>query len=212
MIRLSLTVVLFLSVCMVANASMIENCASCAGATYDLTYSTISIGATTDVFNIYVTADTSGYTAGGEYLYAMAPKVSSSVIAFSLLYAPVSYPGGSGWESFAGGLNSGGCDEAGLGYNCTQSTGLGSSLTGDIHKFAWQIILDHGSLFTGPGEASLKAMYVNSQGGFEGPLLSNSGTLTESPVPEPTTFMLFGGGILLIMLGRKRFSGSRSPN
>jgi hypothetical protein len=67
-----------------------------------------------------------------------------------------------------------------------------------------------GSLFTGPGQASIKALYVDDNGVFAGNQVSQGNTLTPGPhtntstTPEPGSLGLIGAGLILLCLGGKR--------
>jgi PEP-CTERM motif-containing protein len=172
------------------------NCGSCLGSSYTLTYTATS---NPDIFDIFLTVDTSDTTLPGDLLNAVAPKVSSSFVAITF----VSGPFGTVQD---GGIASGGCNGSGAGFFCSGGTGLAIG-SGDVYSWEWAITLAApGDLFTGSDEASIKASFVTPKGG-NGGITSEDITLQPgSPVPEPSTLMLLGTGALGIAGAIKRRS------
>lgn len=195
-----LVAILCLTAALAAATPIGPNCGTCSGAIFDLTYQTVSIGATNDVFDVTMFVDTTTYTGGGLYIAAVAPKVSPSVVSASLLNAP----GGTGvWNTQLGGLNSGGCDGAGSGFVCSGATGHGAPVSNIDNSWIWEVVIPHGTLMTGDLQSSIKAEFTDINGNKVGALLSEGITLSpKSSVPEPSSLGL--GAIGLILLGAAR--------
>ena len=181
-----------------------SSCGSCAGAAYTLTYSgsPLSTTATTQTFQITLDINDSSYTGGGSFLNSVAIKVAapSNIVSDSLVSAP------SGFSSVSGiGLDASGCGANGSGFICTQASGNGPSVSASPFDFVFDVEVKTGTLLTGLDAASIKALYVNSDGRKVGPLLSEDITLQDASVPEPSSVMLLGSGLFgaLFLIRRK---------
>lgn len=168
-----------------------NNCDSCLGSSYTLTYSAT---ANPDAFNVKLVIDTTGFTnASTDLLNAVSIKITSADPVVSLVSAPSTFT-----TVVAGGLNASGCSGAGSGFFCSQSSGPGLPVAGagDIYTFDYLVTVGTPSnLFTGDGEASIKALYVTANGQQNG-ITSEPITLQPGTVPEPTSFVLLGTGLL----------------
>ena len=200
----------------VANADTIggASCASCFGSTYTLTYGTT---ANPNVFDIYLTVDATGFTkASTDKLNSVSLKLTSqsSNITSVNLVSPI--PTGFG-TTIAGGLNADGCAGNGNGSFCSQSTGLGLDVAGagDIYTFNWKLtVVDPSKIYFNLDEASVKVLYVVGTGKNSGKpdattaenitLNDIAAATTSSPVPEPSSLVLFGTGALSVAAALRR--------
>jgi len=194
------------------------NCGSCAGAIYTLSYSgspILDADPLHETFRITLGIDTNTYTGGGSFLNSVAIKVTSLIYSAALVAAPA---GVSFWSLVDGGINSGGCNGNGAGFECAEARstlngGNGVVVTtangvGTDYSFAFDITVNNGDLFTALDEASIKALFVDSSGLKTGSILSEHITL--QPVPEPGTLALVGTGLVAIgAWGRKRLLKAR---
>jgi hypothetical protein len=172
------------------------NCASCFGSTYTLTYTST---ANPNVFDVNLAVDATGYTGGNtNLLNAVSLKIvsqDSDITAVSLLSAPATFS-----STQTGSLNANGCSGNGGGFFCSESStnGLQVGHSGDVYNFLYQVSLTSPSdLFLNANEASVRVLYVTSAGQQSG-ITSENITLQPgtSPVPEPTSFVLMGSGLL----------------
>jgi MYXO-CTERM domain-containing protein len=201
------------------------NCGSCDGGIYTLTWSGTpqSTTATTETDRITLTINTAGVPAsltsqgggaGPFFLNAVAIKIASSVRAATLVAAP----GGTGnWTLGTGGINAGGCDGSGSGFECADWTavGAGAALGGTL-VFTFDETIALGSLITSNLGASIKAQYVNAAGSKVGALVSEGITLQTSssgisstgsaPEPSSSSLALLAVGLLAAGLGARRKS------
>lgn len=179
-----------------------SDCGSCAGAAYTLTYSgsPISSSATTQTFQITLDVNDSSYTGGGSFLNAVAIKVAPSADIISGANTKL-VSGPSGFPSLSGiGLSASGCSTDSSGFLCTQASGNGPSVSGSPYDFVFDVEVKTGTLLTGTDAASIKALYVDSDGAKVGPLLSEDITLQTSSVPEPSSALLLGSGLFAALL------------
>jgi hypothetical protein len=172
-------------------------CASCLGSSYTLGYASTG---TTDQYDVFLTVNATGYTgATTDVLNAVSLKIVSQTSDFTagptLISAPTGFT-----TTIAGGISSGGCNGSGNGFFCSGGTGLPVGGAGDIYTWEWVLTVGSASdLMTGSGDASVKASYLTAAGGNAG-ITSEDITLSPGtpppPVPEPSTLVLLGTGLL----------------
>lgn len=152
-----------------------------------------------DTYMIQLTYSSLGYTGGAtDYIKGVAVKVSGSVDAG--VGGGTTAPGT--WTFSLNVLNNNGCEGGDAGFGCYvdgTSAVTGGPAAGTT--YSWTFLLDiDGGLFTGPLEASIKALFKNANGSNAG-LLSENITLQGGggggggggqTIPEPATLSLFG--------------------
>ena len=152
-----------------------------------------------DTYIIQLTYSSLGYTGGAtDYIKGVMVKVSSKVDAGE--GGGTTAPGT--WTFSLKQLNNNGCEGGEAGVGCyidgtsAVTGGPGAGIT-----YSWIFLLDiEGSLFDGPLEANIKALFKNANGSNAG-LLSENITLQGGggggggggqTIPEPGTLSLFG--------------------
>lgn len=171
-----------------------DDCSTCQGASFELSYEPVPNGGNT--YEITLRIDTSGYAGDGVRIGEVAFKVSSSLTSVSLLDAP---GGASEWTEILGGINANGCQaNANNGFACTSSANDAVATVPDgTYVWVFQIQLPEGDeLFTAEFQSSVKARFLDAQGGKTGDLVSENITL--QLIPEPGTALLLGVGLLAL--------------
>jgi len=180
------------------------NCGTCQGSVYEISSTgvPISTAGPTDIWEITLSIQTSGYDGGGSFIDNVALKVSSQLVSADLISAP---GGVMNWVELLGGLNANGCNGAGSGFDCAMAIAINPSVavpSGSTYTWVFHLEIADGGLFTGVDASSIKARYVDSHRHKVGALVSENLTLTT--VPEPGTAMLLLLGASLLAARRPR--------
>ena len=178
----------------------------CFGTLYTLQFDPTpdSSTVTTQTFEITLTLDTSSTSGVGPLLPAVAIKVAST--ATGVLESAPAITGG--WTETDGGLNAAGCDGSGSGFLCAHANVFANAPAAPdgTYVWVWDVTVPTGTLFTGPTEASVKALYgATAKGSFKNNGITSEDITLQTSVPEPRTLELFGTGLLsLAVLVRRR--------
>lgn len=179
---------------------------SCQGSTYTLSYGGAPLpdnDLAHETFRITYTIDTSTYTGSGVRIDNVALKVSAQTTSVSLVDAPGGQANlANNWQWISGGLNNSGCSGSGSGFSCANDispSGVAPTLkpgSGATYSWVFDVTVDNGTLFTGPGEASIKARYVDANGNKVGDLVSEKITVPEASATVLLGMALVGVGLL----------------
>ncbi len=180
-----------------------SECSSCKGvtATLEVDYSSDFSTLAADAYLVSISIDTRNYWGGASYLEAVAVKIAPSVFSILLLSAPTELPQ---WTTVTGGLSAHDCSEAGSGFFCTKGIdGLGVELDPNSPQiFKWLVMVSTGTVYTGDELASVKALFVDSNGVKADAVLSEN--ISSVATPEPTTAALTAGVLFLIVRRRRK--------
>lgn len=172
------------------------DCETCQGAIYELLYEPTPIGTTVDstIYEITLRIDTTGYSGTGVRIDDVSFKVSANLNGQTLLDAP----GGAGnWTALFGGISAAGCEgiaSSGFGCATSDSSSVATLPFAGIYEWIFHAFVPTGALLkTDPFDASIKARFVDADGGKVGDLVSEGITL--QVIPEPTTALLLLGGL-----------------
>jgi PEP-CTERM motif len=162
-----------------------NNCSSCNGASYTLSY----VQQDDYTMQVTLTIDTSlqSFTLSGSYIDQVAIKISDDPSAAVLTSAP----GGVGNWTLAlnSGINANGCSGSGAGFVCASASS--AVATGGV--LTWVFVVTNTNPDSWITPSTLKVRYVDGSGNKVGSLVSENDT---SFVPEPATMTLLGTGLL----------------
>ena len=177
---------------------------TCKGGIYTLEYggAPTESTATTETFRITFTMNTAGLSiVNVAAVDTVAVKIAPSINSGSIDTAPASAT----WTPTATGLNANGCGVGGGGWYCAEVTAGTAPAVGGILTWIFDIVIPKNTLFDGVDEASVKARFVDANGGKVGDLLSEPITLQEfPPIPEPGSALLLGSGLFALALAGTR--------
>lgn len=171
------------------------------GSTYSLSYQTTS---TANQYAVALTINTQNFSnTASDKLRAvsliLATTTGGNVTASQL--SALSVPSAFGSLLNGGSSASGsGCNGKGTGFCFGSTTGVPVAHTGDVYPFDFLVTLPSGvKLSTASGADHVKAVYVPIVGKADG-ITSEDITLSLepslAPVPEPSTLLLMGTGLL----------------
>jgi hypothetical protein len=168
------------------------DCGTCFGTIYTLTSDFVDVGSSslTDTFDIVLKVDATGTTKTG--LDAVAIKVAAQAdwVSGALLLEPP------GWIEVPGGLSAGGCNSTIDGFDCAKGPTQPVGAAGDVYIFEFQETVKAGTIFTGLGQASVKAQFEPNGLTSEHITLQQGCGLPQGcggqKIPEPSPLALLG--------------------
>lgn len=180
------------------------SCSSCYGSIYTLDYLGLTGStATTETHRVSLTIDATNFVepkkTPNQYITSVALKITNNLLGAVLESAPGTL---TDWTVVSGGLNANDCSGQGAGFVCAEDgnpNGAPTNVSSPIYSWVFRITMGAGSLFTGDGEAHIKANY-DPMGGT---LVSEDITLG-GEVPEPATLALLAGGLGVWAWSRRR--------
>lgn len=202
----------------ICRADLLQNCGTCQGSTYLLTYNQTPVGtfgAKGKIYDVFLTIDLTNYASDQAnnippqiFIQTVGIKIANSVVFAnsSLLGAPGNVKD---WELKGGGVsNSGGsadCNGSGSGFICAQA---GPTAPVPFNgTYTWEF--DYGttdSLLLSSLGSSIKVAYTDGSFKKVGSIVSEGITLQDAVPDSGVTLMLLGGALVGMEIIRRRFT------
>ena len=166
------------------------------GSVYTLSiYGDAGPNALYDYYKAVLSIDTTGFLApagkDASYISAVNFKVSNDVVWFNLTGAPTNALPGENWSTSEVNISNAGCSGGGQGFVCSQDFApVTLAPVGGVLEWKWDFAVPDGSLFADLIGAHIGAKYNNARGTLNGVITS------AVYVPEPSTLLLLGAGLL----------------
>ncbi len=176
-------------------------CGSCFGGTYKLSFTGDNSGSTFTV-RLTITTPSTGVVAG-QYISAVDFSDSKKIASLSLTGTNAGAVGD--WTTVTDNLSNNGCGQAPLNatFGCSYETVTPYNLAlanGTTYYWEWTVTFNKPGLDTNLADMHIGAKYEDA-GGSNGHIVSENGT---TQVPEPSTLVLLGTGLLGMGWFRRR--------
>jgi hypothetical protein len=159
----------------------LKDCPSCYGSAYAL-----SVSEANSVYTVSLYVDTSRYNGSESYISAVDFKVAKDVSDLTLF--GTTNTAIDDWMTSEFGISSsggsGGCESNGKGFVCSETQDATAAKIGGTYSWTWTFTLPDGV------KLNLSDAHIGAQYG------GGPGQITSESVPEPSTLLLLGTGLL----------------